>query len=79
MSTITLDALIALCTAAGQLAGLPAPVLAAIPALARALHPLLERVGQGEALPEIVRAVLPDDAALVRQTIEAELAKGGGS
>lgn len=75
---LTVEALAGLIAAALTLAG--KPELAAIaPALAAALHPLLERHAQGEPLPEIVRAVLPDDAKLIRQAIEAELAKVGGS
>lgn len=77
--SIPLEVLLELIVLAGQLAKVPAPVLAALPTVARNLYDLIERWRGGATMPEIRRAVLPDDAALVRQGVEAELAKDGGS
>lgn len=71
-----LEILLELIVLAGQLAKVPAPVLTALPAVARQLYDLIERWRNGATMPEIRRAVLPDDARLVREAIEAELAKG---
>jgi hypothetical protein len=72
--TLPLEALAALLSAAGRAAGLPEPLLALLPALARELLPLLERHESGEPLPEIVRARLGDDAGLVAKLLERDLA-----
>ena len=67
---ITVETLILLLLAAANLAKLPAAIIAALPGLARALAPLLERHAAGEDIGEILKAELPNDAALVADMIE---------
>lgn len=73
----SVETLAALLTAAAAAVGRPelAPLA---PALAAALRQLLERHEAGEPLPEILRAHLGDDAALVAALISRDLGETPG-